>query len=217
MGSERYSKAEAFRYGWNMMKNNFGFFIILLLIVGTFYIVPNIVSTLLEQSDPGLSGIINLVAMIINLFMGMGMIKVALKMSNDEKGEIDDLFSAWPLFLNYLGGSILYGLIIFGGILLLIIPGFIWAIKFQFYGYFIVDKGMGPIEALKHSAAITAGVKGDLLLFGLLVGCINFLGVLCLFVGLFATIPTTMLALVFVYRALQPRPQGEITAQEPEG
>ena len=84
----------------------------------------------------------------------------------------------------------------------MIIPGIIWAIKFQFYDYLIIDKKLGPIEALKKSAVITKGAKGNLFVFGLLLGGINLLGAICLLIGLFAAIPTTLVAKAFVYRKL---------------
>jgi|GEM_PF-4642886 len=45
-------------------------------------------------------------------------------------------------------------------------------------------------------------VKWQLLGFGLVMAGINILGFLCLFIGLFATIPTTLLAAALVYRKL---------------
>ncbi len=88
------------------------------------------------------------------------------------------------------------------GLILLIIPGIIWAIQFCFYDYLIVDRGFGPVDALKKSSEITKGVKLDLFVFGMLLGIINLLGFICLVVGLFVTIPTTMVAMAFVYRKL---------------
>ena len=214
MANACYSKSEAIKFGWETMKKNLGFFIGLLLVAGIIYIVPGVLAELLRKTAPVLSALIRVASGLINLLMIMGVTRVVLKLSSDEETEFFDLFSAYPLYLKYFGGSILYGLIVFAGLLLLIVPGIIWAIKYQFFGYFILDKEMGPIEALKQSASITAGAKGDLFLLGLLLSCINVLGVLCLFVGLFATIPATMLAKAFVYRALQPRPQGEILMQE---
>jgi len=125
-----------------------------------------------------------------------------LRFCDNEKGRFADLFSQYPLFPQYIVGSILYGLIVFAGTILLIIPGIIWGIQFCFYDYFIVDKGLGPIEALKRSSAITKGVKWDLFAFFLILSGINLLGALCLLIGLFVTIPTTMVALAFVYRKL---------------
>jgi len=42
----------------------------------------------------------------------------------------------------------------------------------------------------------------DLFLFNLLLILINLLGAICLLIGLFVTIPTTMVAWAFVYRRL---------------
>ncbi len=49
------------------------------------------------------------------------------------------------------------------------------------------------------------GAKWDLFLFGLLLGLINFVGALVFLIGLFATIPTTMVAYAYVYRHLAGR------------
>jgi uncharacterized membrane protein len=78
----------------------------------------------------------------------------------------------------------------------------------MFFSYFVVDQELGPIEALKRSAEITQGVKGDLFLLGLALGGINLLGAVALLIGLFATIPTAMLATAFVYRRLAGIPAG---------
>ena len=132
----------------------------------------------------------------------MGLIKIALRFCDNQKAKLADLFSCLPLFFKYLFGLILYRLIVLGGMILLIIPGIIWAIKFQFFDYFIVDKKLGPIEALKQSSAITRDAKWDLFFFDLLLGFINFLGAVCLLIGLFASVPTAMVAMAFVYRKL---------------
>ena len=50
---------------------------------------------------------------------------MSLRLSDKENAGYADLFSCFPLFFKYLIGSILYGLIVIGGLLLLIIPGII--------------------------------------------------------------------------------------------
>ncbi len=132
----------------------------------------------------------------------MGLIKIFLGFCDGEKGEFSDLFSCYPLLFKYMVGSIIYGVIVSLGLILLIIPGIVWAIKFQFFDYLIIDRGLGPIDALEKSSEITRGVKLDLLTFGILIGIINLLGLLCLVVGLFFTIPMTRVATAFVYRKL---------------
>jgi hypothetical protein len=76
------------------------------------------------------------------------------------------------------------------------------SIKFSMWFYFVVDKRLGPVNALKASSRATMGAKFSLFVFGILCGLINILGMLCFLVGLFATIPTVMLAMAFVYRQL---------------
>lgn len=202
MATQKFSKSEALRFGWNTMKSNLGFFIGLLIVTYLICLVPSITAELLAKKAPILSIVINIAGIVLSIVIQMGLIRISLRFCNNEKGEFADLFSCFPLFFKYLAGSILYTLITWVGIILLIIPGIIWAIKFQFFHYFIVDKGVGPIEALRRSSKITKGAKWDLFLFDILLMLVNLLGAICLLIGLFATIPTTMVAMAFVYRKL---------------
>lgn len=200
MTAKTFSKSEAVRFGWNTMKNNLGFFIGLLIIVWIVQYIPEVIAKSVEA--PFLSMLIKIIGWILSIIVSLGLVKIVLRFADNSRGKFTDLFSQYRLFFKYLFGSILYGLIVLGGMILLIIPGIIWAIKFRFFDYFIVDKGLGPIEALKRSSAITRGVKWNLFVFILLLIVINLVGILCLFIGLFATIPTAMVAMAFVYRKL---------------
>lgn len=201
MSTEKFSKKEAISFGWNALKSNLGFFIGLLLLLGVISWISGYFEKELKENIP-LSIIVSLIFSIVNIILSIGLINISLKFADNIKAKFSDLISCSSLFFNYLAGSILYGLIVLAGFILLIIPGIIWSIKFSFFGYFIVDKKLGPVEALKRSAEITQGAKWDLFLFGILLGLINILGVICLIIGLFAAIPTTMVARAFVYRKL---------------
>ncbi len=202
MTAEKFSISEAIHFGWNTMKSNLGFFIGLLILVFLFSSLSSIIAAKATEANIFLGIIFYIADFSLSIIISIGLVKIALRFCDNEKGRFADLFSQYPLFPQYLVGSILYGLIVFAGTILLIIPGIIWGIQFCFYDYFIVDKGLGPIEALKRSSAITKGVKWDLFLFFLILSGINLLGALCLLIGLFVTIPTTMVALAFVYRKL---------------
>ena len=202
MRAEKFSISEAIHFGWNTMKSNLGFFIGLLILVFLFSSLSSIIAAKATEANIFLGIIFYIADFSLSIIISIGLVKIALRFCDNEKGRFADLFSQYPLFPQYLVGSILYGLIVFAGTILLIIPGIIWGIQFCFYDYFIVDKGLGPIEALKRSSAITRGVKWDLFVFFLILSGINLLGALCLLIGLFVTIPTTMVALAFVYRKL---------------
>lgn len=252
MTTQKFSKKEAIRFGWNTMKSNLGFFIGLLIVAGLLYTVPFIIAEKAWEANIFL-GIISYIAdFALTIVISIGLVKIALRFCDNEKGRFTDLFSQYRLFFKYLFGLILYSLIVWGGMLLLIIPGIIWGIKFWFFDYFIVDKKLGPIEALKKSSAITRGVKWDLFVFFLLLLGINLPGLLFLFIGLtgltgglfillfglitvgggvfflfissiligliglFATIPTTMVAAAFVYRKLLAQTEAIETIEIPK-
>ena len=135
----------------------------------------------------------------------MGTVKILIKSSDGTPIGIGDLFSCFHLFFKILIGSLLFGIIIIVGLLLLIIPGIIWFIKYHYYWFLIVDKEMGPIEAIKHSGKITQGVKWDLFLFGWVVFGLILVGLLACLIGVFVTIPVAGVAGAYIYRKLEPK------------
>jgi len=211
MSQIKFSRDQALSFGWQTMKANLVFFIVLLLIMGFINVIPNMVTTLAQKSGgsghPNLAllafaGIFQLAFTALGLIMQIGVMKICLKFIDGEKPDYMDLFNHYRYFLFFLVGSILYGLIILGGFLLLIVPGVIWSIKYGFCIYLIVDRDMNPIDALKKSAEMTADVKLDLFVFYIILALFNLLGAMCLLVGLFATIPASMVAMAYVYRQL---------------
>jgi uncharacterized membrane protein len=202
MAVKTFSDGEAIRFGWNTMKKNILFFIGILIVVFIASMAPDIIRVLAKGRSPIILTIIGIIFWILQIIIGMGLIKIGLKFCDNQKPAFATLFSCVPLFFKYLAGSIIYALIVLAGIILFVIPGIIWSIKFQYFPYLIIDKGMGPIEALKKSAVITNGAKWELLAFGFVLTVINILGIICLVIGLFAVIPATLIAYAFVYRKL---------------
>lgn len=201
MTTKIFSKTEAILFGLKTLKKNFRFFLGIMLILGLVSVLPEIGKVLIKEKKLFID-VFSAVISLFGIILEMGLIKISLKLYDQEKPKFSDLFSQYPLFFKMLFGSIFYGLIIILGLILLIIPGIIFAVKFYLFEYFIVDKGLGPIEALKRSWRVTGGATGNLFLFLLLVTAINLLGVLVFSIGLLITVPITALATVFVYRKL---------------
>jgi len=199
----KFSMNGAIKFGWNTMKSHFWFFMAVIIISILLNMIPDVMAGMFQESAPILAVIINIASLVIGIIIQMGLFKIALKLCDDEKVVISDLFSCTSLFLKYILGAIIYGLIVFAGMIILVVPGIIWAIKFQYFSYFIIDKKLGPIKALKESSRITAGKKWDLFTFCIVLAVINLIGSLCFLIGLFVTIPMTMVAYAFVYRTLQ--------------
>lgn len=206
---------EAVKFGWNSMKSNFWLFVGVFVVGGLVMILPTALgfalalpafkSTGMYVVRGYLSSFLQVASWVVNLIIGMGYITIALKLVDGQKPAFKDLFTSIKHFFSFLLVNLCYGVIVFVGILLLIVPGIIWALKFQLAPYFVIDRGMDPITALKASAAATKGAKVELLLFGILLQFINAAGFLVVLLGLFATVPTTMVALAHMYRALSKR------------
>ena len=197
----RFLKKEALSFGWRTVTANLWFFVC----VGFIIIATGSLSQIAKEtglSDVAFFPIIGLAFWVLQIFVQLGATKVALKSCDGINATISDLFSQGRLFLRYLGASILYGLIVAGGFILLIVPGIVWAIKFGYFSYVMVDKDLGIVASLKESARLTNGSKGNLFLLGLLLVLVNFVGAIALGVGLFVTVPLSMVASAFVYRKL---------------
>ena len=204
MSPRFFSKSEAVLFGWNTLKKNFGFFLgMLAIVVAINLLVGLVMSSFSEEAPKVLVIAVSAISWILDLLISMGVIRITLKFCDQEQATYRDLFSAYRLLLNYLVGSIVYGIMVAIGFVFLIAPGIYLAVKYQFYDYLIVDKGMGPIEAIKRSGVLTEGVKRNLVLFWLALVGINILGLIALGVGLIATVPVSWLANAYVYRRLQ--------------
>jgi len=197
-----FSAEEALQYGWNTMKANIWFFVGVLIVAWALTGVPHIIANLLQEQSIGLSFFFRIVGWIANIIVSIGLIAIALKFLDNQDPKFEDLFSFKPYFWKYLGASILTGLVVWVGLILFIIPGIYWALKFQFFGYFVVEQGRDPVEAMRMSSRITQSVKWKLFGFGLVLALINIVGTICLFIGLLVTVPVTLLAYSFVYRKL---------------
>lgn len=74
-----------------------------------------------------------------------------------------EVLNTRKIFWKAIGVSILYGLIVFGGSLLLIIPGIIFGFWFYFSRLGVILDNQSPIEALKTSKKLVAGRFGAVL------------------------------------------------------
>lgn len=76
-----------------------------------------------------------------------------------------------------------------------------YLLHIQFTGLFIIDRGVGFIQAMKQSSMAVVGIIGKVLLFDAIWMCIFTLGMLTVIGNLFIT-PLCMVALISIYRSL---------------
>jgi len=199
MDTKKFSIEDVLKGGWHKTKEHFLF----LFLTGLVYFVISMVLGSVNEGDFPVNTLSFLISVIFGVLFQVGMIKILMRITGNEKPDAHQFLAITPgEFFRYIGCSILYGLAILGGLILLIIPGIIIGIRLQFGYYFLIDKKMGPVEALKASWGATRGQTWDLFLFTLVTIAINIIGVLLLGLGLIITIPVTLIAVAYIYRAV---------------
>ncbi|ODA68234.1 hypothetical protein A7A08_00051 [Methyloligella halotolerans] len=208
-----FSVGDAIKQGWEIFKSRPWFFIGACIILFIASVVIGLLTeaidsvlvgdTVVNPEDPSQGTVIgNLVNFLLSTLVNMGAVAFFLKSYDDlPRASYGDLWHPQS-YLQYLAVTVLFGLMIGLGLILLIVPGLIALVVFFFAPFLVIDRLMGPIEALKASMEITKGHRWTLFGLILAIAGINILGALALFVGLFVTIPVTTMAIVYAYRTL---------------
>jgi len=194
---------DAISFGWERFRDNVG---ILLGVIAIAVAINLGFSILTRGVNSGLAGaLIALASWAVSIVIGMGVIRIALKITDGQTPEIADLFIFDINFVAYVVTSIIFGISVVLGLIFFIIPGIMIALAWGFYGWPIVDRGALVGESLTVSSTITRGHRWHLLGYGIVLGLFNFLGVITLF-GWLITIPVSIVATAYVYRRLSGDP-----------
>jgi len=125
-----------------------------------------------------------------------------LRAARGDKLEIKDMFEAFKNYVNVVLANILAGAIIVIGLVLLIVPGIVFACKLAFVPYLVVDRKMEAIEAVKESWQMIGGYAWKIFLIGLLAIPISIAGLICFGVGIIFAVMWINLAFASLYHAV---------------
>jgi hypothetical protein len=184
----RPNASDAFGAGWDALKTYFLEFLLVTLVV----MVISSLGSLFSQGDSfGSAGFSFLIGIFVTGPLSFGSSYYFLKAMRGDDFELSDIFT--PFRENYLQvvlASIAYSAIIVIGIIFLIVPGIIFAIRLSFVPYLVMDEKLDPIEAIKTSWEMTRGFGGNIFLFGFFAFLVGILGLILLIIGI---IPAAML------------------------
>ena len=127
-----------------------------------------------------------------------------LKAVRGERVEIKDVFSVFQRnYWNAVIANLVVGVIIALGIIMLIVPGIIFACRLAFVPYLVVDRKMDVMEALRVSWDMTRGYGWNIFLMGILAFFVVIGGLILLFVGVFVSIMWISSAFAAMYHAVE--------------
>ena len=231
-GEGPYNATDAFGYGWNKFKARPSEMLVPVLVVFLVVIVVEAIvqvllaTTLLANRDCtttvggqsvgavcGPNAFVRLLAtalagLVVSLIvqsLGAGLIKNALNVADGRPASINQVFT-WAVKPQVIGTAALIALITFVGTLLCYLPGLIAAFLLNWSMFYVVDKNLSPVDAIKASFSFTTGHLGATLVFYLL-GVVAFIvGALLCLVGLLVAAPVVLIGAAYTFRRLLDEP-----------
>ncbi|MCP5546182.1 MAG: DUF4339 domain-containing protein [Akkermansiaceae bacterium] len=223
-GSQPFDAAACIKRGWELTKRNVATIVLTgLVYVGIMMGVGMVIGVigflvmggsqfqidpetrqLTQEVAPAWFQILNqLITQLVTTFLSLGATRIALNIVSGREATVGMLFGEGSKLLKAFGASILFGLMVAIGFLLLIVPGVYLALRFGQYMTAIVDKDLGVIDSFKYSSSITTNNRVNLFVLALFGFLLTIAGLLACIVGVFVVLPIIWLAAVVAYRWMQ--------------
>lgn len=143
------------------------------------------------------------ITQIFTVFLALGLGRIGLNLVSGKEVSVGMLFGQGDKLVRAVLASLLFGIMVGIGCLLLIVPGIYIALRYGQYMMAIVDRDMGIMDAFSYSSSITTNNRVNLFVFWLLVMLICFAGILACCVGMLVAIPIVWMASMVAYRWMQ--------------
>ena len=201
--------SKSYSAGWRIM----GIYFMELLVIGIVYFILSGPINIIQIHKGGFEWYmvpLILFGMLYGLFVagpiGYGANWVFLKAVRGERVEIGDMFSIFQRnYWNAVVANVVVAVIVGMGIVMLIVPGIIFACRLAFVPYLVVDKEMDVMEALRVSWNMTRGYGGQIFLMGIYAFFIAIGGLILVFVGIFVSIMWIKTSFAAMYYAVEQR------------
>lgn len=189
--------------GWKLLKKYFAIMVVTWLVAMGIQMMISWSAGLVEESV--LEVPMALVYIILSVVISAGWVGIHINIAQEKAVQVSDLFKQVKISGRYFLAQLVVGLIVFAGLLLFIVPGIYWSLKYTFVPYLVIGKKAGVREALRLSGQMTEGIKWKLLAFLMITMLFNLGGLMLFVVGVLITAPITYLAIAALYVALVER------------
>ncbi|AYJ51914.1 hypothetical protein D8W71_16370 [Rhodococcus sp. P1Y] len=200
------SVGDALSFGWNKFKNNAGVWIGIVVIAAVIQIVVNLIFSGSRDSGTDLSAVFGIwaiigavVSAIVGYLVNAALIRGALHEVDGNKPSIGSFFQFANVAAIVLA-SVIVGILVFVGLVLLVIPGIALAFLTWWTLQFVIDRNEDALTAIKSSFRAISSNAGQLFVLALALVGINILGAIPCGLGLLVTIPITVIASTYAYR-----------------
>jgi hypothetical protein len=134
--------------------------------------------------------------------MEVGLLRISVALEDGRNPTLTDAFKHFKLSPGFLIGQLLYLALVLAGLVILLVPGVFIAARFALFGFQNAAQDAGVIGSFKQSADLTRGATGRLAATLVTLFVFNLLGAALLGVGLFVTVPISVLMMASIDRQL---------------
>ncbi|MCD4533509.1 hypothetical protein LRP67_05380 [Nocardioides sp. cx-169] len=222
LGASGWDVGSALRYGWEKFRANVGAVIVAAIAIvvavgvvqGAGYLVRDAMGCR-GTSYEDCGGYVSLASLVSLLFSALSFVVAQIISAGVIRGGLDltegrRFTPATVISPHHLPqvvvASILIGVLTTVGLLLCLLPGIVFSFASQYTLYFIVDKGMGPWQAIKASIHLVRTNLADTLVWYIVGGVVAFLGFLVCLVGAIVSVPVVLIGTAYTYKVLTRQP-----------
>jgi len=209
------SMRHAFDFAWPAFKKHFGLFTAVLLTIFGAWVVLEIVVIAGQRFGILLWVVMHLAFLIFFAGVELGLIQISRALSDGKVPAFADTFAHLPLGPKFLAAQMLYLLMVVIGLLLLVVPGVYLGVRYALFGFCFADGERNLLRCFQQSAIISKGATTGLLWILAALFVLNLLGASLLALGLFITVPLSVLVMTDVYRQLTTPPPSDSSAMPP--
>lgn len=197
-----FSVGQAVNFAWPTFKKHFGLFASILLTTFGAWVTLEIIVIAGQRFGIVWWVLAHLAFLIFFAGVEVGFLHTGLVLYDGGEPTFIDTFRYLALGPKFLAGQVTYVLMIVVGLPLFVVPGLYLGVRYAFFGFCLVNGKAELIHSFQQSAILSSGAKSSLL--GILVSLLvlNVLGASLLGLGLFVTIPLTVLMMTAVYQQL---------------
>lgn len=196
---------QAFNFAWPIFKKRFGLFTAVLLTIFGAWVALEIVVIAGQRFGILLWAAAHLAFLVFVAGLEVGFLQICLALGDGREPTFADTFTHLALGPKFLAGQILYLFMVVIGLLLLIVPGVYFSLRYALFGFCMAAGETTLVRSFQQSAILSAGTKIYLLWILVALLAFNAVGACLLGLGLFVTVPLSVLMMTAFYRQLSTR------------
>jgi hypothetical protein len=197
------------RIGWRAFQAQPGVFFISMLMMFALWVALELVVfsiqrhfTLATWLGIAIWTVLHLAFLVVFSGLAAGLVVISGEVLSGREARLQTLFGSMKRGPQVLLALCLYLLGVVAGLVLLVVPGIYFAVRYAMFGQVVATREVSAVESLHSAGALSNSRWRTMCGFWMRVWLLNLAGAAFLGVGLLLTVPVSLLASVSYYRSL---------------